>query len=300
MKIDFEALHVFVTVVESGGFNAAVSQLFKTQPAITMAVKKLEEQLGITLFDRSHYRPILTSEGERLFQRSKALIKHWNHINQFADHLKSKMESDITIAIDDFYPLMSLKPLFTLWMDRYPETNFHFLSESLGGASERLENHQADFIISENLITKHAVETILMRVEPMIAVATVDFIQRHHHQLQNLDTLSDCMQVILRDSSEAQHSFGVIENCRHWTVRDVIAKKEIICSGLGWGRLPEHLIKRELTEGQLHMLVGNHFDTRLITLSAIRLQQPTYGIIASQLWEDLKASLSLINSYHEK
>ena len=287
--MDFDALHVFTTVVNSGGFNAAATALHKSQPAVTASVKKLEDQLGLILFNRDHYRPTLTPAGEQLFQRAKSLLTHWQHINQFANNLKANRESDITIAIESFYPLDSLKDLFTTWMNRYPQTHFHFLSESIGGACERLTNHQADLIISENLICSQAVEVIPLRIEPMIAVATPEFIRQHAQQLQSLDTLSDCMQVILRDSSTANFSFGVVENCRHWTVSDVIAKKQIITAGLGWGRLPGHLIAEELQQGQLIRLEGNHFDQRLLTLSAIRLQKPAHGPIAGELWDDLLA-----------
>lgn len=287
MNIDFDALRVFVAVVEEGGFNAASQVLFKSQPAITTSVKKLEVQLNLTLFDRRQYRPILTSQGQKFYQRAKSLIGHWQHINQFAEQLKADVESDITIAIDVFYPLASLKDLLRHWINSYPNTQFHFLSESLGGACERLMRNQADLIISENLISHQAIEVVLLRSEPMIAVASPEFITHYSQQLEDLDTLSECMQVILRDSSQSDFSFGVIEHGRHWTVNDVMAKKDIIVSGLGWGRLPLHLIAQELSDGRLLRLKANHFDERLITMGAIRLQKPAHGPIAEKLWEDL-------------
>jgi len=294
MNIDFDALRVFVVVVESGGFNAAAQILFKSQPAITTSVKKLEEQLDLILFDRSKYRPLLTPEGKKFYDRAKSLIGHWQHINQFAEQLKADVESDITIAIDVFYPLSSLKDLLKHWIDSFPRTQFHFISESIGGACERLLNNQADLIISENLITKQAVEVVLLRSESMVAVASPEFIEHFATQLQDLDTLSECMQVILRDSSLSNFSFGVIEHGCHWTVSDVTAKKDIIVAGLGWGRLPQHLIAQELADGRLQRLQGTHFDERLITMEAIRLQKPAHGPIAEKIWADLNLRKELI------
>ena len=285
--IDFDALRVFVAVIEHGGFHAAAQAMFKTQPAITSTIKKLEEQLNLILFDRSYYRPRLTSAGDRLYQRAKTLITHWQHINEFAELLQEEMETDITIAIDVFYPLTKLKDLFHQWITRFPQTHFHFLSESIGGACERLLQGQADLVISENLIAKQPVEVIPLTTVLMPAVATPQFIQQYKQQLCDLDTVKDCMQVILKDSSKANFNFGVIEHCKHWTVSDVMAKKEIILAGLGWGRLPRHLISAELTNGSLHVLSGNHFDERVVLLEAIRLQKPVHGLIASQLWFDL-------------
>lgn len=286
--MNFEALMVFVAVVEHRGFNSAAKALFKTQPAITMIIKKLETQTGLILFDRNSYRPTLTSDGEKLFQRAKALVKHWQNTHQFANQLKAKIESDITIAIDVFFPLSALRTLLNNWINRYTQTRFHFLSESLGGACERLIQHQADLIISENLMTHQAVEILFLRTEWMVPVASPFFIEQFSEKLENLDTLSQCMQVILQDSSQSNFTFGVIENARHWTVSDIIAKKEIILSGLGWGRLPLHLISEELQNGQLMLLKGSHFDSRFINLNAIRIQKPAHGPIANLLWDDLK------------
>ncbi|KTD42716.1 LysR family transcriptional regulator [Legionella parisiensis] len=287
MDIDFDALRVFVVVVECGGFNAATRVLFKTQPAITSSIKKLEEQLNLVLFDRSHYRPELTIEGEKLYHRAQSLIGHWKNISQFAEQLQSEAESDITIAIDVFFPLSSLKNLLRHWINSFPNTQFHFRTESLGGACERLLRNQADLIISENLLTKSAVEVIPLRSEFLIAVASPEFIDYYSKQLGDLDTLSECMQVILRDSSQSDFSFGVVEHARRWTVSDVMAKKDIIVAGLGWGRLPLHMITHELADGSLQCLQGNHFDRRLITMGAIRLQKPARGPVAEKLWQDL-------------
>lgn len=286
--MDFDALRVFVAVVDEGGFNAAAQVLFKSQPAITSAIKKLEHQIGFRLFDRSQYRPSLTVEGKKFYLRAKSLVSHWQHMNQFATQIQADLESDITIAIDVFYPLASLKALLRHWINRFPLTQFHFISESLGGACERLVKQQADIIISENLISNQPVEVVLLRSERMVAVASPEFIAQFAEKLQDLDTLADCMQVILRDSSQSNFSFGVIENVRHWTVSDVTSKKDIIVSGLGWGRLPLHVIAQELADGRLKRLEGNHFDERLINMGAIRLQKPTHGPIAEELWQDLR------------
>lgn len=288
MEIDFDALHTFVTVVEKGGFNAAAKALFKTQPAITLAVKKLEDRLNLCLFDRSHYRPELTPQGDKFYKRARSLVGHWRHLNQFSQQLGAGMESDITIAIDVFYPLSALKELLRHWISTYPLTQFHFLSESLGGACERLLRHQADVVISENLISDRAVEVIVLRSEPMVAVASPLFIEQYAEKLHDLDDLSDCMQVILRDSSQSDFTFGVLEHGRRWTVSDVHSKKDIIVAGLGWGRLPLHQVALELADGRLQRLSGPHFDERLLTMGAIRLQKPAHTPIVERLWADLQ------------
>jgi hypothetical protein len=47
------------------------------------------------------------------------------------------------------------------------------------------------------------------------------------------------------------------------------------------------MITQELADGRLQYLQGNHFDRRLITMGAIRLQKPARGPVAEKLWQDL-------------
>lgn len=148
-------------------------------------------------------------------------------------------------------------------------------------------------IISENLITNKAVEVIPLRSEFLVAVASPEFIHQYRQQLDDLDTLAECMQVILRDSSQSDFTFGVVEHGHRWTVSDVIAKKDIIVAGLGWGRLPLHMITQELADGRLQYLQGNHFDKRLISMGAIRLQKPARGPVAEKIWQDLNNNESI-------
>ncbi len=62
--MDVKQLKYFVAVVESGGFRAASDKLNITQPAVSAAVAKLEDSLGVKLFDRNDRRPMLTAEGK--------------------------------------------------------------------------------------------------------------------------------------------------------------------------------------------------------------------------------------------
>lgn len=64
-----EQLIVLKAVVQSGSFKAAAEVLHKTQPALSVSIKKLEEELGFELFRRDLYRPILTVQGEYYYQK---------------------------------------------------------------------------------------------------------------------------------------------------------------------------------------------------------------------------------------
>lgn len=65
----------FVTVVEEGSFSAAARKLFLSQPTLSQQISILEEELGIALFDRSGYKPVLTLHGHSYYDGCLALLQ---------------------------------------------------------------------------------------------------------------------------------------------------------------------------------------------------------------------------------
>ena len=67
--MDIEKCKTFKTVVDTGSFRAAATQLNKVQSAISYDIRSLERDLGTVLFDRTHYRPKLTKVGAAFYNR---------------------------------------------------------------------------------------------------------------------------------------------------------------------------------------------------------------------------------------
>ena len=64
--MELKQLEYFLAVSNNKSFTRAAEQLYVSQPSVTTAIKKLEDELGLILFDRNKKQAILTSEGEIL------------------------------------------------------------------------------------------------------------------------------------------------------------------------------------------------------------------------------------------
>jgi len=285
--MNYDQIRTFVTIVECGSFRAAADHLFRTQPAITNAIKTLEERLGFQLFDRDAYRASLTENGEAFYEKAKLLVLQMADLTKFQQQLKQGLEANVSIAIDIACPLNNYLPIFSEFVDKYPATKFYFCSEALSGPIEQLLLENVIIALSENLAKPDDVTAVPLQNIAMIPVASPDFIEKNKSALADEQKLKQLVQVIITDSSRAQHkhSCGMIKDARHWTVSDIYSKKKIIKSGIGWGRLPEHSIAKELKSGSLKMLEDDHFDTRHMQLSAVKLKGKPLGPIATELWE---------------
>ena len=74
IKLSLEALEVIDAIARKGSFAAAAESLFKVPSALTYTVRKLEEDLGVSLFNRSGHRATLTEAGAELLNEGRNLL----------------------------------------------------------------------------------------------------------------------------------------------------------------------------------------------------------------------------------
>ena len=73
-NLDIDLLRCFVTIADAGSFTRAGEQLGRTQSTVSLQIKRLEEQLGRAIFERSPRSLRLTADGERLLGTARKLL----------------------------------------------------------------------------------------------------------------------------------------------------------------------------------------------------------------------------------
>ena len=71
--LTLDQIRVFLSVVDEGSFPKAAKSLNRAQSAVTYAIRKLEAEIGVSLFDRSAYRSVLTPAGRALLTRARRI-----------------------------------------------------------------------------------------------------------------------------------------------------------------------------------------------------------------------------------
>ena len=72
--LTLDQVRVLLAVIEQGCFSGWARALHRAQSAVTHAIQRLEAQLGVALFDRTGYRPVLTGAGQAL-PRARRLVE---------------------------------------------------------------------------------------------------------------------------------------------------------------------------------------------------------------------------------
>lgn len=148
-----EQLETFVTIVETGSINAAAQKLSKTQPAISMTIKRLEEFIGFSLFDRTNYRLKPTEKGLTYYQKSKAILDHLHELSEFTTSVKSGIEHEVAIAIEDTANVSSILSTLQPIQNQFPDTELIIETESRLNSLSRLLNHEVQLAITPWLLT---------------------------------------------------------------------------------------------------------------------------------------------------
>jgi DNA-binding transcriptional LysR family regulator len=284
--ITIQQLLCFDAVVSEGGFQAASEKLHRTHPTVFAAVKNLEAQLGLALFDREGYRVTLTEAGRSFHARLRVFLTEFGNLQNHAAQLAMGTETELRVVIGDLCPLPMVLGLLRRFFDDCPGTRLHLHFEAISGPWERLFDGKADLIVHHVDKSDPRLELIDLCTVRLIPVAARDFLRCPISRAITPEQMRDYVQCVIRDTARRSptRDYYLVEGARSWTVSDQLMKKEIILQGMGWGHMPTFLIEEELREGLLLPITGRHFPGAHADLVAARLRNTPHGPVATRLW----------------
>lgn len=260
--LTLDQMRIFVAVADAGSFRAAASRLARVQSAVSHAIANLEDQLGVTLFDRSGHRPVLTAEGRALLADIRTILLKVDGMRARARGLGEGVELELAIAIDPQFPMGIAAALKDL-NDAYPSVGVRLLSTPLGASIAALREGRCSLAITAADIPDPRIELESLSIVPRAAVAAAMHPLVHRAASRGTLTvhdLADFIQIVVADPSPltAGRDFGVLSPGT-WCVGDNATKLALIIAGVGWGSLPLWSIERELAAGQLVRLPAAEF-----------------------------------------
>ncbi len=287
----YEQLRVLQAIVTEGTFRGAAEKLYKSQPALSNMMKKLERDCGFVILSRDRYRPELTPEGEVFYEKALLALNQMNQLAALSRRVAKKEETLVRIAVNAVCPLHALLNTLKRIEEQYPATQLDVSTESMGGAMERLIDDESDIAIT----TQTGMESTYMEAVPFLVVRILqvahrDYAPAMHGKVNAAADMRSYVQMIVADSSQHRttQSLDVLQGARHWRVTDFAANKEIILSGMAWGGMPEHMITEELASGELVPIHVEGLEPQISQLYLIRRTDKPIGVVSDAIWEALR------------
>lgn len=164
MNINLELYRIFYTVAKNKHMTKASEELNISQPAISQSIKKLEDELGGTLFLRSNKGMELTSEGKMFFEYVKGALELINNAENEFTSFKDLSKGEIKIGVSTtLTKLILLEPLKKFHLD-YPNINISITNDLTSNLVNDLKLGKLDFIIfNESNIKESNLELLKLK-----------------------------------------------------------------------------------------------------------------------------------------
>jgi DNA-binding transcriptional LysR family regulator len=266
-RVGLDQWTALVAVVEAGGYAGAARTLHRTQSTITYTIKKLEEQLGLRVFEIRGRKAVLTPTGQLLYRRGKALVTEASRLERAAAELAQGHEPQIRVAVDIVYPTWLLLECLKAFAAERPDTRIELYETVLGGTEEALAAGEVDLAIGSAVPGGFLADT-LMQLR-FVCAAAPDHPLNLLGRALTLDDLRAHRHLIVRDTGTQRTRSGGWLNEKRWTVSHKATSIRAACMGLGYAWFPEDTIRAELDAGRLVRLPLTEGAERHATLYLI-------------------------------
>ncbi|TWT12623.1 LysR family transcriptional regulator [Reyranella sp. CPCC 100927] len=273
-----DQIQVFLTVVETGSFAAAARQLGRATSAVSYAVGNLEAQLGLALFDReSTKRPQLTEAGRAILADARTVSLGLGGLQAKARGLLAGLEAEVVLAVDVMLSTERLVAALQAFQAAFPTVALRLHVEALGYVAQLVLDGTANVGISGPLHrTIDGLERRRISSIELIPVAAPTHRLAGIKGPQMAALVRNELQLVLTDRSPltAGQDFAVL-SVRTWRLADLGAKHALLLAGLGWGNMPEPMVRADLAAGRLVHLALCEWQGGPYPLEAIhRIDRP--------------------------
>ncbi|MDB0600401.1 LysR family transcriptional regulator [Tenacibaculum maritimum] len=216
MNISLRNLKMINTIVKEGSITKASEKLFLSQPALSHQLKKMEEEIGLKVFNRLNKKLLLTEAGEILYKTSEKLLISFSLLNAKLDELKKGEKKEIRLTTECYTCYHWLPNVVQKFKKRKPDINVQINIEATQKPLQFLSEGKIDLAIVSN--KSH---TSSIHFEPLISDEMVIVTSKENSlaAFENLE-LSDLKEqnLIIYDIPEEKNYVltNILQNDINW------------------------------------------------------------------------------------
>ena len=283
-------LRALVAVVEEGSFSAAARRLQRVQSAISTSMANLEAQLGVPIWDRTTKVARLTEQGRTLLAAARRVLGEVDALRRLTAGMVTGLEASVSLCVDALFPLSALIDLCTAFRKEFPAVDLRIDSQVMSAVSARVVEGTATLgVASSNEIPAGLVRQALSAVRMVPVVSPVHPLAAAKGKIPQR-RFADAIQIVLSERGESGAEDRGVLSARTWRVADLHTKHMMLAAGLGWGNLPEHLVREDIAQKRLVVIKPEPWgeDEHTLYFSAIHRSETTFGPAHRWLLEALE------------
>lgn len=257
--VNLDLYRVFYTVAKCGSLTRAAEELYISQPAVSQSIKQLENQLGVSLFNRTHRGMELSEQGGKvIFKEVESALKLLYAAEERIGQMKGEATGIIRIGASDTIFEYFLADKIVEYHERFPAVKIELLADFTPETIEKLKANRCD-VAFVNLPIE--VDPALKLHESSARLHDI-FIAGNAFQDLNgrevpLAKLKEYPLIFMNKNTVARHSLGNfmrsvgIELSPSIEVGSWDLMKRLVVRGMGIGVIPREYVEREVADGSL-------------------------------------------------
>ncbi|MCI0993523.1 LysR family transcriptional regulator [Pseudomonas corrugata] len=262
----FEAMQVFVRVVERGSFSAVARELNLGQPAVSKQISGLEKHLGGALFARSTRHLALTDQGQRFYAQSKEILANLDTARLSFASGQEQVAGPLRVAAPVSFGRLCIAPLLGDFLARHPQVRIDL---RLSDQHEDVLKENIDVAIRIGGIKNEGLVALKLGESTRQVYASPAYLQRHGTPLEPSDlSRHNCLGFTLLEHYDAWQ-FDHHGEQHHVTIKGNVtsnsseAIREMVLAGLGLSLSPQWLFAADVHQGTVTNVLAHYLPMAL-------------------------------------
>lgn len=272
--MDLDQLKLFVDIVRVQSFTKVAELNYVTQPAVSLSIQKLEDELGVKLLERTTRRVLVTEEGRILHEYARDILEKVREARSVLNERQNKMVGTLSLATVHSVGLHELPVYLKEYIRRCPEVNIHIEYRLAEAVLQSVAEGDADLgIVAYPPETRPNLELIPFFEDEMVIICNPNhpLADRERVPLAGLDG-----QAMIAFESELPTRRAIDQILRDHGIRvdvkmecdNIEILKKMVEVGLGIALVPAFSVRDDLLHGTLCSLeIADHRIKRPLAIA---------------------------------
>lgn len=259
--MNFQQLTTYCTVVSEGSMTAAAEKLFLTQPAVSQQIRNLEDEIGSELLVRGVRSVKPTLQGQLLYDYAKKILQLTEQAEVALQAMSNELEGEIKIGTLNSLGLYLISPVIGMFLKHNSKLKIKLIYGTTHSLIQGAENNEIDMLIIpepefevsdsfKSLSKKYVMADEMWLVASGRDSSLPQAIELKDYVNSPVVFFTD-KYISFQSRLDARMREDNIKTDPVFQSDNVGTLKRVIETGLGWGFLPSHSIKKQVRAGRL-------------------------------------------------
>ena len=163
-------LEYFSRVVQEKSFSKAADKVFRTQPAVSIAIRRLEEEIGLALLDRTQKAPVLTEAGQIVYDYAQRILALRDQVSEAIAEMQSLKRGRIRVGANESTSLYLLPELILRYREQHPEVKVEIFRHVSSRLPREVLERSIDFALTASEPADRDIEAFPLLKDELVLI----------------------------------------------------------------------------------------------------------------------------------